>query len=115
MAQQTGRVTIKLGSETLRSKPGASLQIGGIARDFDATDQMESFYRETPKAAQIKCTMPHMADTDIIALRDWKNGTAHFVTDTGRTFTVSNAAIADVGDLSNGEVEVTIGGDPAAQ
>ena len=115
MAQQTGRVTIKLGNETLRSKPGASLQIGGISREFEMTDQLESYYREKPKAALIKCTMPHMSDTDIIALQSWKNGTAHFMTDSGRCYTVANAAIADVGDLSNGEVELTVGGDPAAQ
>jgi Phage tail tube protein len=113
MAQQTGRVTIKLDNETLRSKGGASLQIGGIRRAFDATDQMESYYRESVIPAQIKCTMPHMSDTDLIRLRDWKNGTAHFTTDSGHTYTVANAAVAEIGDLANGDVDVTIGGDPA--
>lgn len=114
MAQQTGRVSIKLDNETLRSKPGASLQIGGISRAFEATDQLESYFREQPKAAQIKCTMPHMSDTDVIALQAWK-GTAFFTTDTGQTFTVANAATAEIGDLANGDVDITIGGDPAAK
>jgi hypothetical protein len=115
MSQQTGRVTIKLGNETLRSKPGASLQIGGITREFDVTDQLESYYRERPRPAQIKCTMPHFSDTDIIALQRWKNGTAHFTTDAGHTYTVANAAVSEIGDLANGEVDVTIMGDPAAR
>jgi len=114
MAQQTGRVSIKLDNETLRSKPGASLQIGGITREFAATDQLEAYYKENPNAAQIRCTMPHMSDTDIIKLQTWK-GTAHFTTDTGHTFTVANAATANIGDLANGEVELTLGGDPAAK
>lgn len=113
MSQQTGRCAIKLDDETIRSKPGASIDIGGITREFAATDQLESYYRETPKHAEIKATMPHMSDTDLIKLQAWK-GTAYFTTDSGRTYTVANAATASVGPLSNGEVEVTLGGDPAS-
>ena len=113
MAQVTGRVTIKLGSDSLRSKPGATLNIGGITREYDVTDQLESYYTEKGTVATIKCTMPHMSDTDLIAIRNVKNVTAYYVTDTDHTYTVPNASIASIGDLSNGEVEITVMGDPA--
>ncbi len=113
MSQASGRATIKLDSDTLRSKPGASLQTGGINREYDVTDQLESYYRERPVPAQIKCTIVHMTDTDIIKLRNWKDGTAYFETDTGTLYTVPKAGVASLGDLVNGEVEVTIMGDPA--
>lgn len=113
MAQVTGRVTIKLGSESLRSKTGAVLNIGGIQREFDVTDQLESYYREKGSVSTIKATIPHMSDTDLIKLRNFKNGTAYYETDTGHLYTVSQASLATIGDLSNGEVEVTIMGDPA--
>lgn len=114
MSQATGRVTIKIGSEALRSKAGASINVGGINRDFDVTDQLESYYREKGTVATIKATMPHFADTDLLKLRNMKNFTAFFETDTGHLYTVAKAAVANVGDLANGEVEVTIMGDPAA-
>jgi Phage tail tube protein len=113
MGQVTGRVTIKLGSESLRSKAGATLNIGGITREFDVTDQLESYYIEKGTVATLKATMPHMSDTDLIALRNFKNGTAYYETDTGHLYTIPNASIATIGDLSNGEVEVTVMGDPA--
>jgi hypothetical protein len=113
--QATGRVTIKLDSEQLRSKPGASIQIGGIQRDFDVTDQLESYFKEKGSVAVIKCTIVHASDTDIIKLRDFLNGTAFFTTDTNHCYTIANAALATMGDLANGEVEVTIMGDPAQQ
>lgn len=113
--QATGRVTIKLDSDQLRSKAGASIQIGGIQRDFDVTDQLESFFKEKGQVAMIKATIVHMSDTDLIKLRDWKNGTAFFTTDTGHVYTIANAAYATSGDLANGELEVTIMGDPAQQ
>lgn len=113
MAQASGMATIVLDSDTLRSKAGASFQPGGINREYDMTDQLESYYREKPVPAMIKCTMVHMTDTDLIKLRNWKDGTAYFRTDTGVLYTVPKAGTASIGDLSNGEVEVTIMGDPA--
>lgn len=111
MSQQTGRVTIVLDGEQLRSQPGASLQIGGIQRTGDVTDQGEFYYQEKGVPAQIKCSMPHMADTDLVKLRSWR-GTAQFRCDSGAEFTVSKAVTAEVGDLADGKVDVTIMGSP---
>lgn len=113
--QVTGQVRIKVGSETLRTKPGASLQIGGWQRDFDMTDQNQSYFREKQVVAAIKGTLVHASDTDLVKLRDLKNFTAFFETDSGRVYTIANAAIANLGDLSNGEVEINIMGDPAQE
>ena len=113
--QVSGRATIKLEGEALRSKPGSSMQIGGIAREFDVTDQLQSYFRERGKVAMIKVTVIHASDTELVKLRDFKNGTITFETDTGRVYTIANAAYADSGDLSNGEVECTFMGDPAEE
>ncbi len=113
--QVSGRATIKLDSDSLRTKPGSTLQIGGITREFDTTDQLQAYFRERGSVAVIKGTIIHASDTELVALRDWKNGTATFETDTGRVYTVANAAVANVGELSGGEVEVTIMGDPAEE
>ncbi len=113
--QVTGRVTIKLDSDSLRTKPGATLQIGGIERQFDVTDQDQAYFRERSTPAAIKGTIVHASDTDLIALRKWKNGTAVFQTDSDHVYTIANAAVATIGELNGGEVEVTIMGDPASE
>lgn len=115
MGQKTGRVTIKLNADTLVSKAGARLQTGGVSRTTDMSDQGSSFFMEQNKPAQIRATMIHTAQTDLEALRAFKNGTVTFQTDTGRSYTVANAHTEDLGELQNGEVEITIGGDPAVQ
>jgi hypothetical protein len=115
MPQVTGRVTLTLDNDQLRSKPGASLQIGGIEREFDATDQGEAYYKEKSVAASVKCTMVHCADTDLLKLQKFKDGTAQFICDSGPTYTITNAGTAKVGDLQNGEVEITLGGQAAEQ
>lgn len=113
MSQATGRVTIRLGSDSIRSKPGATLNIGGINREYDVTDQGEVYYRERNSIASIRATMPHFSDTDLIKLKQWVNGTAFFETDSGVMYTIAKAGTATIGDLTNGEVEVTINGEPA--
>ena len=112
MSQASGRVTIKLDGQAIRSKPGASLQTGGITRTGDMTDQGEFYQSEKWVPSSIQATMPHMTDTDIVKLRAWKNGTATFATDAGHTFTVAKACVTEIGDLSNGEVVITIMGNP---
>lgn len=112
MSQATGRITIKLDGESLRSKSGASIQTGGIQRKPEMTDQGEVYYQESFVPAQVKCTMPHMTDTNLSKLRAFKNGTLSVVTDTGVTFTIAKAFSAEVGELQNGEVDVTFNGQP---
>lgn len=109
--QQTGRVTISLDGTQHRSKPGASINIGGVERKWDATDQGEAYFQEKSIPAMLKFTLVHMTDSDLLALQKFKNGTAQYITDTGRTYTISGAAVSKVGDLQNGEAEVELGGD----
>lgn len=110
-AQATGRVTIDLDGTQHRSRPGARIQLGGIEREFDATDQGEVYWKEKSIPAQIQFTLVHMADSDLIALRKLVNATAKFICDSGPVYTMTGAGTAKLGDLQNGEVEVTLGGD----
>lgn len=114
MAQATGRVKVAVNGSSFRSAPGASIQIGGVQRDADATDQGQVYFREKIVPSMVKCTLVHFSDTDMVALRDLKSTTVTYeCIDTGRVFTVANAFVMTVGDLANGQVEVTFGGDPA--
>jgi hypothetical protein len=115
MAKATGRVSVKVNGETLRSKPGASIKIGGVTREDEPNDQGTVDFREQTEPAEVKATMVHVSTTDLIALRNFVNGTVNYETDTGVVFTVGGAYAKEVGELSNGEVEVIFGGNPAEQ
>lgn len=113
MAQATGRVTIKLNGDVLRSRNGASIQTGGIIREPLTTDQGAIFYREDITPAVIVATIVHLADTDIQALRSFRDFTLAFETDTGDGWSISNAFVTEVGELSAGEFQLTINGNIA--
>jgi hypothetical protein len=108
----TGRVKVKIDGELLRSKPGASIQIGGVKRTPVPLD-VGFDHKEEPVPAEVKCTLSHVGATDLRAIRAFENGTVTYETDNGPVYTVPNAYCADMGELKDGEVEVTFGGDPA--
>jgi hypothetical protein len=110
--QQTGRVTVKVNGEPHRTKPGASVQIGGTKRTGFMTDQGVFVYKEELVPGMVKATVVHCSDTDVKAIRDNKDVTVQYITDTGAILTMGNAVYSESGDLANGEIDVTWIGDP---
>lgn len=108
----TGRIKVKVDGELLRSKPGATLQIGGVKRKPVPNDQGTVDYMEETAPAQVKATLIHVAGTDLRAINDFVDGTVIFETDTGHVFTIPDAFCEELGELKEGEVEVTFGGSP---
>ena len=109
--QQTGRVSVDMDGTVLRSKPGAKLSPGGVKRNHAVDDQLGVYHQEEYTPAMIECTLVHVSDTDLVAIRNFKNGTVRYKTDTGKVYEVTNADCAEVGDLQNGELPVKFGGD----
>ena len=113
--QRTGRVTVKVNGSQLRSMPGATLQIGGIQRDAEATDQGEPLFAEKYVVATVGAEMPHCADTDLEAFRNLSDGTLTYVCDTGTVFTIANVFVTTIDELANGKVKVNFAGRAAKQ
>ena len=117
MAQVTGTVFITIDGEQVQSKPGASLMFGGFERTAVVTNDRVSGYTETPVAAEVEFTLAHRSDTDVIGLRDLRNATVMFGSDTGKLYMVANAFTTTPPRLSGGEgdLEMKMAGDPAEE
>jgi hypothetical protein len=113
MARQTGRVTVSKDGTKYQSKAGASMQMGGETRTENGmTDQGTFFYKEMLVPGMVKCTLIHMADTDLEDVRDTTDATVQYETDTGLVYTLPNAVCSEIGELASGEVEITFVGLP---
>lgn len=113
--QNTGRVTVKMNGDTLRSEAGASLQYGGVTREAVPNDQGTVDYRETTQPAQVTATLIHVSGTDLEALRNFTDGVVNYETDTGKVYTIPGAFVSEVGELSEGTLDVTFMGNPAEE
>lgn len=110
MAQVTGRIFISIKGQRIRSKEGASLDIGGVKREAALSDAGVDGFTEAVAAPTVSCEVNHTADTSIDDFRNFKDGTLLFETDTGKVYTVSNAWCSNPPKLSKGSLTLEFSG-----
>lgn len=113
MSQKAKRVTVKADGETYTSKPGAAIDLGGVVREDLMSDQKTVHFTEDFKPSVLKVTLIQISELDLIAIRQIKNATILYETDIDQNFVIRGGYFKDAGELANGEVEVTFGGNPA--
>ena len=117
MAQVTGRVTITINGTAIESNKGAKLDVGGVTRASQTSDQAVNF-SESLRPSKIECEFPWTAETSLTALNDIKDATFQFQADTGKSWVVNNGF--RTGDLTatageSGNIPVTLEGDAATE
>lgn len=114
MAQATGIVKIFTNGELQRVVEGASINLGGYKRTAVKGHAVYGF-REEFMESVTKFKIAHMSDTDLIAMKDLTDATLRFECDSGITYLVTNAFTAECLELSDGNVDVEMHGDPAEE
>ena len=109
--QLTGKVFIDVpGFGRLRSKPGATLDIGGNKREAQMWDGGVAGFTETPVQPSIECEVLHDASISLAQLAQIKNVQVSFQTDTGSGWVLQNAWLADPPTLSGGTIKLKFEG-----
>lgn len=115
--QIAGRVTIQRDGQTLRSAPGADIDLGGIKRDGQADDHNVN-YTESLTPAVVTCKVNLAQGESVEALRNMTDATVTFALDIGQTYIVQHAFTTNTLKLTagqNGIVDLEIQGDPATE
>jgi hypothetical protein len=107
--QIAGKVFLTINGQRLRSKEGASLETGGTEREAVISDSGVDGFMEKETAPKVECKVSLSADVRLTDLQAFKDGTLVFETDTGRTYTLSNAWCAKPPKLEKGEVSLEFG------
>lgn len=116
MAQAFGRATITINGARINSKPGASIDPGGVTRTSETTDH-QTDYSESLRPAMVKCSIPLNTGVSLADLNGFQ-GTVQFICDSGQTYILANAF--RVGELSaspgdGGGVELEFHADQATE
>jgi hypothetical protein len=90
-AQFTGVATIRKDGVSMRSKEGATLEMGGFERSPVFGDGVFLGYRQKPKEARLKATFQHLNLTDVDDINDTVDSTMRFECDSGVTYIMRNA------------------------
>lgn len=106
MPQVTGRVFIAINGQRIRSKDGASLDTGGLKRNAQTSDAGVDGFSEEVAVPRVECKINDTAQISLEDLRNFKEGTLVFETDTGKPYTLTGAWIAEPPKLAKGEWEL---------
>lgn len=114
MSRVTGMCYLNLNGSKLHSKEGATLKPGGPIQEI-VTDVHGVVGTATEKHshAEVKATLIHTAELDVVALQNLAEATLVFETDTKQRYLVREASTIGELEFKGKEVEVTFGGHPA--
>lgn len=107
---------VKLNGVAYGTKPGATARLGGVSLSPDFADGDQLVMYETPEPMEVSCSFIVTSDTDLEAIRNFKNGVCEFVLKdlSGTpTYSSADASVAESVQLSAGDgISVRIIGKP---
>jgi hypothetical protein len=101
--KKLGIVYIKVDGAMLESLPGASLDMGGKMRSPVIGANAVLGFSVALKEATVECEIAVGAGTSLKALADIEDATITFECDTGQTYVISHAALAEPPKATAGE------------
>lgn len=113
------RVTIQFDGRTVRSIPGATIDLGGSERTAHAGSGKDDIYStEETKPGMITCRINLAKGDSVERYRNMKNAVATYNLDTGQTYIMREAFTTKTLTLTpgeNGTVQLEIAGKPATE
>ena len=111
MAKVTGIVTIKVDGDRQRIEGVPTVNMGGTESEAVIGDRYHG-EQDKPVPGQISFTLVHMSDTKLKDVQAWKAVTVEYLTDTGKSYSMTNGQVVNSLELNEGKVEVVLRGDP---
>jgi len=115
--QHIGRAFIKVDGDLLRSETGAKIDLGGAVRTPVVGTAVHG-YAETVKEAMVECEVSVAKGESMARLRDITDATVTFEADTGQSWVIRNAWLAEppvITDGEGGKVPLKFVGPPAEE
>lgn len=103
MSKLLGRVLLKVNGRLLKSKPGASIDLGGDVRNPVVGSSSLLGHTVSYKEATIDATLVLGAGDSLEDIRNLVDGTGEFICDTGQTYMVREVTNADTLKVTEGE------------
>ena len=97
-----GKAYIKYDGNKLRTKTGATIDIGGQQRTPVVGNQLDG-YTEEAKPSEIDCVISLGAGESLETIRNITDATVTFECDTGQSYMVRHAFLSDTLKVTGGE------------
>lgn len=98
-----GKAFIKMDGNALESLPGASFEMGGVNRNTVIGGNKVLGYSEEPVPAKVECQISLAKGIKLEEFRQATDVVVTFATDTGQTYQLKNAWLAEPPKSTQGE------------
>lgn len=115
--QVVGQARIKVDGDTLDTDGESTLELGGPIREAQRGDYQAGAFSEKTAESKLTTKILVKRGTSLTALSAIDNATVTFQADTGQTFIIRNAYVAEVISLStsDGKADLVFQGPPAEE
>lgn len=112
-----GKAQIKVDAKLLETLPGASLDIGGVARTTVAGSNKILGFTEQVQQSKLECEFGVKEGTSLAAVNRWDDVTVTFEADTGQTWVISHgwSTTPPTATDNEGKAKCVIEGPPAEE
>lgn len=117
MSRVMGKAQIKGNGKLLETLPGASLELGGEARETVKGANAILGYKGAIEPSKLECEIAIKTGTSLAEIRNWTDVTVTFEADTGQTWVVRNGWSTTPPSVTDndGKAKITIEGPPAEE
>ncbi|WP_282265928.1 phage tail tube protein [Stenotrophomonas sp. PS02298] len=100
--KRLGKAKIKIGSMLLETMPGATLDVGGVARATQVGANAVLGFSETPKQSRVECSVSLRKGVSVQELHT-EDATVTFEGDTGQVWSIRNAWSVETPVVNSGD------------
>lgn len=112
-----GQAKVKVDGELLDTDGSTTIELGGPKREAVSGDYQAGAFRQSTEPSKIETTVLLKAATRLVSLQSIDNATVTLETDTGQTWIIRNAYVAEVisFNASEGKAKLVFQGPPAEE
>lgn len=110
-----GQSRIKIDGAIIETEGKSTLEVGGTTREAVEADFAAGHFMEKTSPSKLECSVLVTAGVSLVALQAISDATITHEADTGQTYVINHAYVADAVSVSEGKAKVTFMGPPAEE
>jgi Phage tail tube protein len=110
-----GQTKIRVNGTIYDTEGRSSLEIGGTKREAVSADHKAGHFMESTEPSKLTCSLLVTAGISLTELQKLDDVVATMEADTGQTYVINHAYVADILSVSEGKASLVIQGPPAEE
>lgn len=110
-----GQSRIKIDGTIIETEGKSSLEVGGVNREGLEADFKAGFFSEKTVPSKLTCQVLLTAGVSLVSLQAIADATVTMEADTGQTYVIRHAYVANAIAASEGKAQVELMGPPAEE